>query len=150
MQNDNKRGGKRENAGRKSSGKQTVVIRVDAELLPIIEQIKQHGFDSCNSNQDAIEQLKSENVKLLEVNTLRVQERDTARIQLSKAKSEISALLHHQKENKALKEQLAKQKTVFCQCLTAKGVQCTRTANHEIKQHSFILWVCEQHYRALT
>lgn len=150
MQTDNKtRGGKRENAGRKSSGKQTVVVRVDAELLPIIEQIKQNGFDSCNSNQDAIERLKSENTKLLEVNTLREQERDSARLQLKQLQAEQPNMIELKAENHALREQLKRSK-IFCQCLTAKGMQCTKKPSHEIKQGGFILWVCEQHYKALS
>lgn len=34
------RGGKRPNAGRKPSGKESVVIRVDKQLLPEIEKLK--------------------------------------------------------------------------------------------------------------
>jgi len=46
-------GGRRANAGRKSSGKQTVVVRVDEALLPAIEQLKA-GIDICNTNQDEL------------------------------------------------------------------------------------------------
>lgn len=150
MNSSKQHGGKRTGAGRKSSGKQTIVVRIDAELLPIIERIKQHGFDSYNNNQDAIEQLQNQNTKLLEVNTLRVQERDSARIQLAKAKSEISALLHHKTENRVLKEQLNKQRIILCQCLTAKGTQCTKAASHEIKKSGFVVRLCEQHYKSLS
>lgn len=46
-------GGKRANAGRKPSGKQTVVVRVDEALLPAIEQLKA-GIENCNTNQDEL------------------------------------------------------------------------------------------------
>ena len=38
------RGGKRPNAGRKPSGTETVVIRVDKQLLPDIEKLKKNTF----------------------------------------------------------------------------------------------------------
>lgn len=142
MKTNHTHGGKRTGAGRKSSGKETAVIRVDAELLPMIEQLKQ-GLITVTDNQAEIDKLK-------EVNALRVKELDSARLELMKAKTELNSVRTLKAENSALKAQLNKQKTVFCQCLTAKGMQCTKTASHEVKRHGFILWVCEQHYKALS
>lgn len=44
MQNDKKHGGFRLNAGRKSNGVETVAVRVDKRLLPILESIKALGI----------------------------------------------------------------------------------------------------------
>lgn len=145
----NQHGGKRIGAGRKANGKKTVVLRIDAELLPAIEHIKQHGFDYYYNNQETINQLQSEKAKLLEVNALRVQERDAARMEVFKLKSEVSRLESFKAERKELKNQLSKQKQVTCQCMTAKSIQCTKQATHELKRHGFIVWVCEQHYKTL-
>jgi len=73
-------GGKRTGAGRKSNGKKTAVIRVDAELLPVIEQLKQ-GLISVTGNQAEID-------SLLQVNEKLVFERDSALIERNQAKAE--------------------------------------------------------------
>lgn len=64
----NSHGGKRPNAGRKPTGKETVVIRVDKALLPEIERLK-HGESIIMSvayrklSQD-VKQLREENEAL--------------------------------------------------------------------------------------
>lgn len=132
------RGGKREGAGRKPTGKQTVVVRVDAELLPLIEQLKQ-GLKPVTDNQAEID-------KLLEVNALRVLERDTARAELYKLKNQLTRMEDLKAENKELKANLAKGRQYVCQCLTAKGDKCGKTAIHENKLNGFVVWTCERHY----
>lgn len=134
------RGGKRDGAGRKPTGKQTVVIRVDAELLPLIEQLKQ-GLNTVTDNQAEID-------KLLAVNALRVSERDTARAELYNLTGKLSRLDDLRAENKELKAKLAKDKQRVCQCLTVKGDMCSKAATHENKVSGFIVWTCERHYNA--
>ena len=60
--NSTKRGGKRDNAGRKSThGGQTKTIRVNVELIPAIEKLQTGQFDFVTeSNQDEIAGLKAE------------------------------------------------------------------------------------------
>lgn len=45
-------GGIRPGAGRKSTGKQTVTVRVPVELLPMIEEAKRTGLIPVTNNQD--------------------------------------------------------------------------------------------------
>ena len=64
-------GGKRENAGRKplvdAAKKQTAVIRLPVELLPMLEQLKQGGLIVVTANQDNdIERLKQRSMALAE------------------------------------------------------------------------------------
>jgi hypothetical protein len=62
------RGGKRPNAGRKPSGKETVVIRVDKQLLPDIEKLKKihsgHGTAAQKKSTNKLNQLLKENTEL--------------------------------------------------------------------------------------
>lgn len=133
------RGGKRDGAGRKPSGKQTVVVRVDAELLPLIEQLKQ-GLNPVTDKQAELD-------KLLEVNALRVSERDTARAELFNLKSQLTRIEDLRAENKELKAKLSMGRQYVCQCLTAKGDMCGKTALHENKFNGFVVWTCERHYK---
>lgn len=61
-------GGKRDNAGRKKlinvEQKQTVVIRVDVNLLPLINQLKQ-GVNPVTENQDELERWQQRNIELV-------------------------------------------------------------------------------------
>ncbi len=62
------RGGKRPNAGRKPSGKESVVIRVDKQLLPDIEKLKtMHSAIEKNAHKkptNKINYLLKENTEL--------------------------------------------------------------------------------------
>lgn len=133
-------GGKRTGAGRKSSGKQTAVIRVDAELLPVIEQLKQ-GLIDVTGNQEEVE-------RLLQVNERLVFERDGAKVERDKAKAETAHFRALAAELKTLKPATAQPKQIFCQCLTAKGDMCGKTASHESKFNGFVVWTCERHYKS--
>jgi hypothetical protein len=126
-------GGKRTGAGRKPSGKQTTVIRVDAELLPVIEQLKQ-GLINVAGNQAEID-------CLLQINEKLVFERD-------QAKEELAHFRALAIELKALKPTPAQPKQIICQCLTAKGDMCGKTATHENKFNGFVVWTCERHYKS--
>jgi hypothetical protein len=136
----NAHGGKRTGAGRKSSGKQTAVIRIDAELLPAIEQLKQ-GLNVVTDNQAEIERLLQHNEKL-------VYARDSAQQEAHKLKTELASLALLKAENEALKAKLGKSQLHTCQCLTAKGDQCGKNATHENKIHGFVVWTCDRHYKS--
>ena len=62
-----KRGGKRPNAGRKPSGKTTVVVRVSTDLLPAIEALKTgkaqetRSLDPRNNANNEHQQIESSN-----------------------------------------------------------------------------------------
>lgn len=64
----NTHGGKRDNAGRKPTGKETVVIRVDKLLLPEIERLKINGplvIKAAHQQLiDEVNQLRDENAVL--------------------------------------------------------------------------------------
>jgi hypothetical protein len=134
-------GGKRTGAGRKPSGKQTAVVRVDAELLPVIEQLKQ-GLINVTGNQAEID-------RLLQVNEKLVFERDGALIERDKAKAESAHFRAIASELNALKHKPEQPKQIICQCLTAKGEVCGKTASHESKFNGFVVWTCERHYKAV-
>ena len=138
-----KHGGKREGAGRKPSGRKTTTIRVDVELLPIIEQLKRREL----MNDTEIKH-KQEIDRLLEVNALRVSERDSARLERDQLKSQLTRLEWLRNENKTLTMQLTKNRQHTCQCLTAKGDKCEKKATHENKLHGFVVLTCEQHYKS--
>ena len=93
-------GGKRDGAGRKPSGRKTITIRVDVELLPAIEQLKRGELINDTTSKQA------EIDRLLEVNALRVSERDAARIERDQLKSQLTRLEWLRDENKALTTQL--------------------------------------------
>lgn len=101
------------------------------------------GFKSLRAELD---RYKAGNTKLVEQRdnehnqVIRLQtELRTAKTEPAKLKAELSAA----------KRELFKQKTRFCQCLTAAGHQCTKPATHENKHNGFILWTCEQHYQSV-
>ena len=135
-------GGKRDGAGRKPSGRKTITIRVDVELLPAIEQLKRGELINDTISKQA------EIDRLLEVNALRVSERDAARIERDQLKSQLTRLEWLRDENKTLTTQLAKDRQRTCQCLTAKGDKCEKKATHENKLHGFVVRTCEQHYKS--
>jgi hypothetical protein len=136
-------GGKRDNAGRKKltdvEKKQTVVIRVDVNLLPLINQLKQ-GVNPVTENQDELGRWQQRNIEL-------VIERDSAMYSVNQLNTEINHLKQLKVENNALKTLPGKQKTPTCQCLTAKGVQCSKTASHENIVNGFVVFTCERHYQ---
>jgi chromosome segregation ATPase len=139
-------GGKRNNAGRKriadTDKKQTTVIRVDVNLLPAIEKLKQ-GLIFVTENQEdkeEIERWKQRNIEL-------VIERDRAIHNLNQLTAEINRLNQLKAENNALKTRLDKQKTYTCQCLTAKGIRCDKPALHENIVNGFIVFTCQRHYK---
>lgn len=137
------RGGKRTGAGRKPSGKQTAVIRVDVELLPAIEQLKQ-GLNTVTDIQTEYE-------RLLQVNEQRISERDHARIECDQLKIEVTRLESWKAKYQALtaKTPVPPPKQVICQCLTSKGDMCGKTAIHENKFNGFVVWTCERHYNTV-
>jgi len=71
----NTHGGKRSGSGRKKADitKETVVMRVDASLVPMVKTLKEQLKDGkpldtlkgVTSNQDEIDQLKARNMELL-------------------------------------------------------------------------------------
>ena len=136
-------GGKRDGAGRKPSGKKTTIIRVDVELLPAIEQLKRGELIN-----DTEIKYKQEIDRLLEVNALRVSERDAVIVERDQLKSQLTRLEWLRDENKTLTTQLAKDIQRTCQCLTAKGDKCEKKATHENKRQGFVVWTCEQHYKS--
>ena len=136
-------GGKRNNAGRKkiadAEKKQTTVIRIDKNLIPAIEQLKQ-GLNPVTENQDELERWKQRNIEL-------VVERDSAIHNVNKLNAELNRVKQLKVENNALKTLLSKQKTQTCQCVTAKGIQCNKTALHENNFNGFMVFTCERHYQ---
>ena len=155
--NTKQHGGKRENAGRKplpdEAKKQTAVVRVPVELLPMVEQLKQGSLVDTPPNrydiEDSaeVERLKQRGVELVE-------QRDKEHLQVIRLKSELETAkrepMRLKVELSAAKRELDKHKQQSCQCLTAKGFQCEKRAGHEIKTGGFIVWMCEQHYKKLT
>jgi chromosome segregation ATPase len=100
-------GGKRDNAGRKkiadTEKKKTAVIRVDVNLLPAIEQLKQ-GLNPVTENQAEIERLTQINANL-------VDELDNALREIEKLVAEHQVKMDSLKaENEALKAKLNLQK----------------------------------------
>ena len=136
-------GGKRDNAGRKKIAdvekKQTTVIRVDKELLPAIEQLKQ-GLNIVTDNQDELNHWKQRNIEL-------VVEHDSAMHSINQLNAELNRVKQLKIENNALKMLLSKQKTQICQCVTVKGIQCNKAALHENNFNGFIVFTCERHYQ---
>lgn len=132
-------GGKRENAGRKkladAERKQTTVIRVDSQLLPAIEQLK-HGLNPVTENQRELERWQQRNMEL-------VLERDQAILTANKLQEALKLNI----ENKAAKTPVVKQKTPTRQCITAKGIQCSKPALHENIVNGFVVFTCERHYQ---
>jgi molecular chaperone DnaK (HSP70) len=146
-----KRGGKRPNAGRPSLPdnvkKQTVVIRVDVDLLPAIEELKNNSLISVTENQmvkTELERFKQRNQELVmkyDAEHLRVVSLTS---KLEMAKREPTQLRYEIKE---LEGKLNKQKHRQCQRLTANGLQCDRKAMNECKLNGFVIYLCEQHYK---
>jgi hypothetical protein len=136
-------GGKRDNAGRKkltdAERKQTTVIRVDSQLIPAIEQLKQ-GLNPVTENQRELERWQQRNMEL-------VLERDQAILTANKRQEELNHIQQLKVENNALKTPVVKQKTQTCQCITAKGIQCTKPALHENIVNGFVVFTCERHYQ---
>ena len=99
-------GGKRDNAGRKkivdAEKKQTVVIRINVDLLPAIEQLKQ-GLNPVTDNQDELERLTQRNIDL-------VYERDNARHDVIRLTAELTRITSLKAENTALKAKLNQEK----------------------------------------
>ena len=137
-------GGKRDNAGRKkivnAEKKQTVVIRINVDLLHAIEKLKQ-GLNPVTDNQGELERLTQRNLDL-------VYERDNARHEVIRLTAELTRIASLKVENTALKAQLNQHNSHKCQCLTAKGLQCEKPAKHQNKINGFVVWTCERHYKS--
>jgi hypothetical protein len=137
-------GGKRDNAGRKkivdAEKKQTVVIRINVDLLPAVERLKQ-GLNPVTDNQDKLERLTQRNIDL-------VYERDNARHDVIRLTAELTRTASLKAENTTLKAKINQDKSHKCQCLTAKGLQCDKPAKHEHKINGFVVFTCERHYKS--
>lgn len=133
-------GGKRINAGRKAlpdtEKKKTVVIRIDYELLPSIEQLKQ-GLNLVTIIQE-IDRLKERNLEL-------VYERDNALHAITKLTNELTRIT----QNKVATVKVStKSKPKECQCVTRTGNKCDKAATHENALNGFMVLTCERHYKS--
>jgi hypothetical protein len=143
------RGGKRENAGRKSTRGETKVIRVPVAKIAEIEALISGATVPANNDE-----LQEKIANLLRVNFSLVAQRDTARLEANKLKSELESAKREpaklKAELSAVKRELTQHKARLCQCLTASGHQCQKPATHENKHGGLIVWTCEQHYQKLS
>lgn len=141
-------GGKREGSGRKVSDqkKLTKVVRVDVDLVELIEELKkryQSGVSindllGVTLNQDELGgAVDSDFVAKLQ-ETIKAH-KETMRTR-EVAYNEISAGLQH--EIKCLKSQ-----PLICQKIKVDGNQCTKRATHEFKSNGFVFHVCGTHYK---
>jgi hypothetical protein len=145
------RGGKRLNAGRPTLPdnlkKRTAVIRVDIELLPAIEELKNNTLISVTENQ----MVKTELERFKQRNQELVMKYDAEHLQVVSLTSKLEMVKREptqlRYEIKELERKLNKQKHRQCQCLTASGSQCERKAMNECKLNGFVIYLCEQHYQ---
>ena len=148
----NTHGGKRSGSGRKKSDttKETVVIRVDASLVPIVKTLKDQLREGkpldtligVTSNQDELDQLKARNMELL-------LHRDKEHLKARSLQSKVNSI---QADCRALQRdyEALTVKEHSCQALTKDGLRCSKPARAKVKWHGVELRVCLQHQNSLT
>lgn len=145
-----KRGGQRDNSGRKSThGGKTKTIRVNVALLPKIELLKNGGVEFLTESKNAeIDALKAKLEKYKADNMQLVKERDIALQKIKKITYSESIQLSRYKSLKSDFDDLDKKfltgTNKVCQCVTSNGTQCTRAADKLIQTNDLRIWACKQ------
>lgn len=146
-----KRGGKRDNSGRKSThGGQTKTIRVNVELIPMIEKLQSGQFDFVTESKQAeIELLKSELDQYKAANLKLVEQRDKQSQRAVALDNQIAGL---KKQPDQLRAEIIRLKHLEhnCQALKANGDRCNRTAKGIVNFHGVLINVCLQHQNQLN
>jgi hypothetical protein len=146
-----KRGGKRDNSGRKSThGGQTKIIRVNVELIPAIEKLQTGQFDFVTeSNKAELESLKAELDQYKAANLKLVEERDK---QYQRAVALDNQIVGLKKQPDQLRAEITRLKYLEhnCQALKANGDRCNRTAKGKVNFHGVLINVCLQHQNQLN
>lgn len=147
--NSTKRGGKRDNAGRKSThGGQTKTIRVNVELIPAIEKLQTGWFDFVTeSNIAEIESLKAELDQYKATNLRLVEDRDK---QYNKAVALENQMFDLKRQPDQLRAEITRLNHLEhdCQALKANGERCNRTAKGKVNFHGVLIDVCLQHQKS--
>lgn len=126
MNTTTQRGGKRENSGRKSvHGGKSVAIRVNADLLPFIEQLKAGNFESVqNQNSAESSELSAKIDELKALNLRFISERDCEHQKALALQTQIESL---KRDANTLREEInrLKQTEHNCQAIKSNGERYT-------------------------
>ena len=143
-------GGKRKNSGRKKEkiATNTVVIRINKNLLPIVQHIKERSkrgesvenLIQVTNNQDELKNLQSVSLKL-------VIARDKEHVKCVELEGKNRVL---KSEKQTLKQEitLLKNKIFDCQFLTQNGIRCTRKAKITVNFQGVEIHSCYQHSKS--
>jgi chromosome segregation ATPase len=143
------RGGKRENAGRKSiHGGETKTIRGNIDLIPAIEKLKAGCVDFVTNSSEELQAVKAELEKYKAANAKLVEERDKYYRRVIELENQNSDL---KRQPDKLRAEITRLKHLEqdCQAIKANGDRCDRIAKGKVNFHGVLINVCLQHQNQL-